>query len=596
MTSYIIKVNRTRGFLTTCLFGIILINCKNGERTYEDSLPKITLETSLKEDIKRTISFLDSLMAGKQEDRIKYYKLARARFKKMEPVFAFVDGENYKFLNQPNILKVEEEDATDIKVKSPYGFQVLEEQLFGETTTKNLGKNIELIKNRLQLIAVNIQLNIKNHHLIWLLRDEIVRIALTGITGGDSPVLEQSLEEAKIAYSEMERLLNIYGENFKDQTLLGAWADEFARTKKILTTDFETFDRYFFIKNHTHRQLELLVKTQKDWDVEFPFEMAFKNDMTSLFSEDTFNLSFFSDSNDEVSFFSEKVALGKRLFNDGNLSRSKSISCASCHQEDKAFTDGLKRFEGQTRNTPTMRYAALQKGFFYDGRAGSLEGQIISVINNENEFHSDLKTVMEAVESDSSHVDGFNALYGKVNDRAIRNAMASYVRSLSTFNSKFDRNINGLENTLTQNEINGFNLFNGKAKCATCHFAPVFNGTVPPNYKESELEAIGVPNDTLEGARVSDDLGRYHLFNVEERKHFFKTPTVRNASKTAPYMHNGVYGTLEEVMTFYNDGGGVGLGIELEHQTLPTDSLDLNAQEIQDIIGFLKTLEDEVRP
>ncbi len=584
----------TRTFLCACLFGIVLFGCKKRNGTYEADIPREKLNINFKKDIKEAILFLDTLIAvNTHEERLNYYKHARAKFKKLEPILAFLDGENYKFLNQPNILKVEEEDATDIKVKPPYGFQVLEEQLFAEIPEEDMTTNIEFIKNRLQLISANTRLNIENHHLIWLLRDEIVRVALTGITGFDSPVLEQSLEEAKIAYLEMERILNVYASNFKDQTLLKIWTDEFTRTKKMLTADFEAFDRYYFIKNHTHRQLQLLVKTQKDWNVNFPFEMAFKNEVISLFSEKTFNLSFFSDSNAEVAFFSEKVALGKRLFDDENLSRSKSISCASCHQEDKAFTDGLKRFDGQTRNTPTMRYAALQKGFFHDGRAGSLEGQIINVIKNENEFHSDLKTVMEVVKSNSSYVEDFKALYGKVDDGAIRNAIANYVRSLSTFNSKFDRNINGLENTLTQNEINGFNLFNGKAKCATCHFAPVFNGTVPPNYKESELEAIGVPNGTLRGTRISDDLGRYHLFNVEERKHFFKTPTVRNVSKTAPYMHNGVYGTLEEVMTFYKNGGGAGLGIELEHQTLPTDSLKLNAEEIQDIIGFLNTLEDE---
>lgn len=589
-----VKLTMTRTFLCACLFGIVLFGCKKRNGTYEADIPREKLNINFKKDIKEAILFLDTLIAvNTHEERLNYYKHARAKFKKLEPILAFLDGENYKFLNQPNILKVEEEDATDIKVKPPYGFQVLEEQLFAEIPEEDMTTNIEFIKNRLQLISANTRLNIENHHLIWLLRDEIVRVALTGITGFDSPVLEQSLEEAKIAYLEMERILNVYASNFKDQTLLKIWTDEFTRTKKMLTADFEAFDRYYFIKNHTHRQLQLLVKTQKDWNVNFPFEMAFKNEVISLFSEKTFNLSFFSDSNAEVAFFSEKVALGKRLFDDENLSRSKSISCASCHQEDKAFTDGLKRFDGQTRNTPTMRYAALQKGFFHDGRAGSLEGQIINVIKNENEFHSDLKTVMEVVKSNSSYVEDFKALYGKVDDGAIRNAIANYVRSLSTFNSKFDRNINGLENTLTQNEINGFNLFNGKAKCATCHFAPVFNGTVPPNYKESELEAIGVPNGTLRGTRISDDLGRYHLFNVEERKHFFKTPTVRNVSKTAPYMHNGVYGTLEEVMTFYKNGGGAGLGIELEHQTLPTDSLKLNAEEIQDIIGFLNTLEDE---
>ena len=132
----------------------------------------------------------------------------------------------------------------------------------------------------------------------------------------------------------------------------------------------------------------------------------------------------------------------------------------------------------------------------------------------------------------------------------------------------------------------------GKAKCATCHFAPVFNGTVPPNFTETEFELLGVPKSNKLPAMVDTDLGRFDVFKTPERKHFFKTPTVRNISKTAPYMHNGVYYDLEEVMDFYNNGGGSGLGLEFEYQTLRSDSLKLKNSEIKDIIAFMNSLED----
>mgnify|MGYP000565803691 FL=1 len=131
----------------------------------------------------------------------------------------------------------------------------------------------------------------------------------------------------------------------------------------------------------------------------------------------------------------------------------------------------------------------------------------------------------------------------------------------------------------------------GKALCSTCHFAPVFNGTVPPNYLDTEMEAIGTPNLAQNG--LSEDLGRYYSFKTEERKHFFKTPTIRNIAKTSPYMHNGVFKTLEEVVDFYNKGGGVGLGFDLPNQTLPFDNLELTDQEIKDIVSFMETLTDE---
>ena len=217
------------------------------------------------------------------------------------------------------------------------------------------------------------------------------------------------------------------------------------------------------------------------------------------------------------------------------------------------------------------------------------------MVENPNEFHSDLKSFLASVETDTAYVQAFETIYsGEFDDSNVRNAIASYIRSLSKFNSKFDRNINGLEETLTASEKNGFNLFMGKAQCATCHFPPTFNGTVPPDFKESEMELIGVPKFKTKGSEIDDDFGRFNLFKTEEKRHFFKTPTIRNISKTAPYMHNGVYETLEEVMEFYNNGGGAGLGFDLAHQTLPVDSLNLSDSETKDIIHFMEALEDQV--
>jgi cytochrome c peroxidase len=170
---------------------------------------------------------------------------------------------------------------------------------------------------------------------------------------------------------------------------------------------------------------------------------------------------------------------------------------------------------------------------------------------------------------------------------------SNYSRSLAVFDSKFDNNINEKEVSLMVSEKKGFNLFMGKAACATCHFPPAFNGTVPPYYKETEFEVIGVPKTKKwKNAELDSDLGRYHIFPMKERKGYFKTPSLRNIEKTAPYMHNGVYNNLEEVMKFYNKGGGIGIGIDIENQTLPFSSLDLSDKEIEDIIAFMKTLTD----
>ncbi|WP_231628601.1 cytochrome-c peroxidase [Mangrovimonas sp. ST2L15] len=578
-----------------CLFLVIIVGCKKNEEIRQVPVAE-QLESKYKNQLDSCIASLENFKkANTQEEFLKHYKQARTHFKRIEPIFAFTDKENYKSLNAPNILKVEEEDATDIKIKKPFGFQVMEELIFEDSLDiKNLQEVANKTQDRLKLIQANVSLKLKDYHIIWMIRDEIARIALTGITGFDSPVLEASLDEAVMCYGSLNDIMNLYQSEFNSVALFNQFKMEIESSmEQLQASDFETFDRFQFIKEHSHKQLELLYEIQKDWEVQFPFELAFKNDMTSLFSNNTFNLDFYSDYPEVDSLKALKTQLGKQLFNDTRLSKDNTMSCATCHHSDKAFTDGKKVFPKQLRNTPTLPYAALQQSFFYDGRTGNLEGQIVDVVNNNNEFHSNLVDLEALVSNDSIYTKQFKSIYKKgVTQNNVRNSIAVYVRSLGDFSSKFDKNINGMESNLTDSEVRGFNLFMGKAKCATCHFAPVFNGTVPPNFTESEFELLGVPKDTISNL-VDTDLGRYDVFQTEEKKHFFKTPTIRNISKTGPYMHNGVYETLDQVMTFYNDGGGAGLGMELEYQTLPTDPLNLTEQEMDDIIAFMGTLEDQ---
>lgn len=122
---------------------------------------------------------------------------------------------------------------------------------------------------------------------------------------------------------------------------------------------------------------------------------------------------------------------------------------------------------------------------------------------------------------------------------------------------------------------------------------PLFNGTIPPTYSSNESEVIGVPKEAKwRQATIDPDTGKSAIVPHEIYLYSFKTTSVRNAELTAPYMHNGVYKTLDEVMRFYNVGGGKGIGIELPHQTLPFDSLGLSRREIQDVIAFVKSLTD----
>lgn len=573
----------------------LIIACSNPNIKDKHISISQLVENEFKSNIEGAIVYADSIEMN--FNRVEYYfKQSRKFFKKAEVVFAALDANNYATLNQPNILKVREDDYTDIKRINPLGYQVLEESLFAETVDSLAVKeNAEFIANRLRIVKENTRFDhLKNYHFLWMLKKEIARVAFTGITGFDSPVLENSLSDAQEVYRTIKNYFSALKHEFEDPKLLDAWLTEIDQTIRDLNADFNEFNRYTFIKDHTHKQLELYTKTVADWQVEFPFTLELNDSSMSFFSKDAFNLEKFA-SYKTRHINKPKIELGKKLFYDPSLSSSNKISCASCHQPSKGFSDGMKTPKGLSRNSPTLLYAGLQKGFFYDKRTGGLEGQIVDVIENKDEFHTNFKHIEKVVEQNKEYSHVYSIAYPdkQISSFYIRNAIATYVRTLAPFDSKFDRNINKLENSMTAEEIFGFNLFTGKAKCATCHFAPVFNGTIPPDYKETELELIGTPatNDTI-NAIISSDLGRYEVYKTEERKHFFKTPTVRNIDKTAPYMHNGVYQTLEQVIDFYNRGGGAGIGIENEFQTLPPDPLNLSNKEQQALVAFLKTLTD----
>lgn len=584
-------------YLCVCLL-LLLMGCNQKKEKYQSITAfSEAVKQLYVEQLSMAIENLDA-MEGKpiKEQRNKYIA-ARKNFKLLEPILAFSDKDNYKSLNAPNIIGVKGEESNDTRVIKPIGFQVIEETIHEENIDQDVLKRaITVTSGRLKLIRKNVVLKLKGYHVIWLIRDQITRIATTGITGFDSPVLNQSLIESSYTYKTILKIVQLNKDKFTSKELLIKFEKAIKNAQKDLDHDFDSFDRFTFIKKHTNPQLKILLEIQKDWKVKFPFEMALSNNMTTLFSDKTLNANYFSDHLSDTTQLAAKIVFGKQLFNDTSLSKDYNMACVTCHIKDLAFTDGRKTFDkNQTRNTPTLTYASYQRGFFMDSRAGSLEGQVIGVVENHNEFNMSMDSVVQRVLKNEKYKNLLTNLYDnkRVNFN-IRHAIASYIRTLNTFNSKFDKNIRGEEASLTSDEQKGFNLFMGKALCATCHFAPVFNGTVPPNYNDTELEFIGVPisTDTI-NPMISSDLGRYNLYKTPERKHFFKTPTIRNIAKTAPYMHNGVYKTLKEVMDFYNKGGGEGLGFHNEKQTLPFDKLNLSEKEITQVVDFMKTLTDE---
>jgi cytochrome c peroxidase len=580
---------------------LALFSCTDkGYKTLEDelhttiSLKIDTLSTTLAE-IEKT---------NDKKELILKFKKTRKEYKKIEPFVEYYFQGLSRRVNGPALPEIKTDDNV---VNDAAGFQVIEEIIFSDSINfDELKKQVRILKTDLKFIRQNFKdLPIQNHHFYELMQHQIIRIATQGITGFDSPVAFNSIHEAKNALDGIEEFYLMFCEINKQQ--INSNIIKISKISKEYidkNTDFNTFNRLEFIKQHL---MPLSVAFESDFKTviekapNFKDNKVFYGNLSNLMQGKKLNPDAFSPFAESIST-PQKTDLGKILFNDVNLSRSNNMSCATCHNAEKAFTDGkitstsTIHSNSIKRNSPTLLYASFQKSFFYDLRSQDLENQIESVMKNPDEFNLSPNEIKDKISSNKNLVTLFAKAFPdkkEITSYEIRNAIASYVRSLMPFNAKVDHYFAG-KSTLTESQINGFNLFAGKAKCATCHFIPLYNGTVPPWYNNSESEVIGVPGSIAwENAIIDADEGRYNLNQIEQLKFSFKTPTVRNSEKTSPYMHNGVYNTLEDVIKFYALGGGNGIGMKLAYQTLPFDKLELSEKEKQEIISFLKALTDE---
>ncbi|MDN4012116.1 cytochrome c peroxidase [Chryseobacterium gambrini] len=583
------------------LFLAAVFSCTDkGHQTFENKLRTTVLKKI--DTLSNTLTELEGTRS--QKELILNFKKARKEYKEIEPFVEYYFQGLSRRINGPALPEIKTDDNI---VNDAAGFQVIEEIIFNDPTNRNeLKKQINILKTDLKFVHQNFKdLPIQNHHFYELMQHQIIRIATLGVTGFDSPVAFNSMNEAKDGIKGIEEFYTLYCETNK-QEINPRLIESFEKAGQYINknSDFNTFNRLEFIKNHLMPMsvaFEHEFKTIIEQTPHFKDNKVFYGHLSDLMQGKKLNPDAFSPYAASKSTV-EKTALGKILFNDVNLSRNNKMSCATCHNAEYAFTDGKKtsvvniHSNNIRRNSPTLLYSSFQKSFFYDMRSQDLENQIESVMKNPDEFNLSPKEIKDKITTDKNLVQLFKKAFPdkkEITPYEIRNAIASYVRSLMPFSAKIDRYFSG-KAALTESEENGFNLFAGKAKCATCHFIPVYNGTVPPWFNNSESEVIGVPeNIAWKNAAIDDDEGRYGLNKIEQLQFSFKTPTVRNVEKTSPYMHNGVYKTLEEVIEFYRLGGGNGIGMKLKYQTLPFENLKLTEKEKRDIISFLRTLSDE---
>jgi cytochrome c peroxidase len=536
-------------------------------------------------------------------------KESRSHYKKIE---SFLE---YFFLNSAHVYnsppKFEGEEPF-MEYQEPVGLQVIEFLLYERDVPAQrtaLMEQAETVASSADdLLSLLYDFKADDRQILESLRIELIRIMALGITGYDAPLLKTGIAESYEALQSLRIQLQPYLSPgtarsdslqyrldqaisyLRDHTQAIYTQPQPGIAQPTYNQAFDTFDRLTFLKDYAAPLQYQLGQLIREKGLELNTTGVLNYSADNLFSPDALIVDNFGRINPPASSGSSTKPLnnapavaaliqtGRRLFFDKTLSGNGTKSCASCHAPEKMFTDNLPRsiaFDGHSsldRNAPTLLYCGFQYSQFWDGRATTLEQQIRTVLHDPREMN----TRLNARETDS-----------------IALAIAAFVRSLHPMNAPFDRFMSGNANALTAREKNGANLFMGKAQCATCHFIPLFNGLIPPDYRFTEFEVLGTTaTDDFLNPRLSNDSGKYRIYPLPFNQAAFKTPTVRNSARTAPYMHNGAFSSLEKVLEFYNKGGGAGLGLKVPAQTLPAAPLGLSQQEMDDIILFLHTLTD----
>ena len=245
----------------------------------------------------------------------------------------------------------------------------------------------------------------------------------------------------------------------------------------------------------------------------------------------------------------EKIALGRKLFFDKNLSIDRTVSCASCHDPKQHWGDAKPVGEGVsgrvgTRNVPTLINVAYYRQFFWDGRANSLESQALMPMLNAAEMAMpSQEAILERVHEDPEYHQLFGSAFEDgITIQNLAKAMACFERTILSGNTPYDRYMAGDKDAMSEAAIRGLRVFNRRGKCNGCH--------IPPTFIDYSFHNLGVGMD-----QDQPDYGRFNVSEMESAKGKFKTPALRDIAKTGPYMHDGSIETLEEVVELYDQGG-----------------------------------------
>ncbi len=543
---------------------------------------------------------------------------ARQGLKSMDIWLRYLEPVAYKKINGP--LPVEWETEVFEKFEKPYkregaGLTLAEIYLDEEKPDKHVLSNlIQAAVNASQVYkADSITKELQDYAPFFLCnRLFLLNLASIYTTGFECPDTSRVIPELRAMLQDVGAMYQAYNQSFPEYPLPAEYLSLFEKAGKFTASEpdqYSHFDHFRFLKEYVNplfaqnqefiRKYRVLSKSYVDYSL--------NDEAASIFGKDLYNGQnskgiFHRIKDKEV--LSEIDQVGKLLFYDPILSGNNQRSCASCHKPTEFFTDTLAstslQFDHMSplpRNTPSLLNVGFNHLIMMDGKHTTLQDQTKGVILNPLEMGGNEKEVVEKVLGCATYNKAFKKFLKytpeepEVTFEHISSAITLYYAKFSQYAAPFDEAMHATQ-VLPISAKRGFNLFMSKSQCATCHFVPQFNGVKPP-FVNSEFEVIGVPN-RQDRAKLSSDLGRHGIHPAEETIHAFRTGSLRNVAFTKPYMHNGIFTTLREVIDFYDAGGGQGQGLDVPNQTLSSDSLHLSEAEKEDLIQFIRSLNESI--
>lgn len=452
----------------------------------------------------------------------------------------------------------------------------------------------------------------KPDHFYFANRLFILNIAAIYSTGFECPDRELIIPELKQMLADTRAIYTAFNTSFPDYALTEKYMRAYNDLLNFVQSQpnsVAAFDHYRMLRDYVNPLFSLnqaMIRDYRARSANFN-DYTLSNEVASIFDKKLYegqNTKGIYLPVDDSASLEEIKKTGKQLFYDPILSGNNQRSCASCHKSTDYFTDNNRttslQFDNMgslPRNTPSLINTVYHHLIMLDGKHYALLNQAKDVVMNANEMGGTEKDVVEKVMSCSDYAKAFKKFVKwtpnspKLKIDHIVSAVILYYSDFSKYYSPFDHSMNSNE-TIPIEAIKGFNIFMGKAQCGTCHFPPQFNGVKPP-YISSEFEVLGIPADTMY-SKLSKDTGRALVNPAMETWNAFRTPTVRNINHTAPYMHNGVFTTIDQILDFYDNGGGAGHKLNVANQTLSADSLHLSIEEKKQLKAFMQSLDEEI--